>query len=110
MYNVSDMTFDCPVEALSSIVGKKWVARIVWEIQDNKIRFGELQRKIDGCSKKMLVQQLDLLVENNIVINNKKVVKNSIESTYYLSKSGLELLHVIANMIKWSNEHIVCND
>ncbi|GIM34108.1 hypothetical protein PAGU1678_33760 [Paraclostridium bifermentans subsp. muricolitidis] len=58
----------------------------------------------------MLVQQLDLLVENNIVINNKKVVKNSIESTYYLSKSGLELLHVIANMIKWSNEHIVCND
>ncbi|MDM8129582.1 helix-turn-helix domain-containing protein, partial [Paraclostridium benzoelyticum] len=98
------------VEALSSIVGKKWVARIVWEIQDSKIRFGELQRKIDGCSKKMLVQQLDLLVENNIVINNKKVVKNSIESTYYLSKSGLELLHVIANMIKWSNEHIVCND
>lgn len=110
MYNVSDMIFDCPVEALSSIVGKKWVARIVWEIQDSKIRFGELQRKIDGCSKKMLVQQLDLLVENNIVINNKKVVKNSIESTYYLSKSGLELLHVIANMIKWSNEHIVCND
>ena len=110
MYNVENLIYDCPVEALSSIVGKKWVARIVWEIQDNKIRFGELQRKIDGCSKKMLVQQLDLLVENNIVINNKKVVKNSIESTYYLSKSGLELLHVIANMIKWSNEHIVCND
>ena len=110
MYNVENLIYDCPVEALSSIVGKKWVARIVWEIQDNKIIFGELQRKIDGCSKKMLVQQLDLLVENNIVINNKKVVKNSIESTYYLSKSGLELLHVIANMIKWSNEHIVCND
>lgn len=110
MYNVSDMTFDCPVEALSSIVGKKWAARIVWEIQGSKIRFGELQRKIDGCSKKMLAQQLDLLIENSIVINNKKVVKNSVESTYYLSKSGLELLHVIANMIKWSNEHIVCND
>lgn len=110
MYNVSDMTFDCPVEALSNIVGKKWVARIVWEIQDSKIRFGELQRKIEGCSKKMLSQQLDLLIENNIVINDKKVVKNSVESTYYLSESGLELLHVIANMIEWSNEHIVCND
>ncbi|MGL5641533.1 MAG: winged helix-turn-helix transcriptional regulator [Paraclostridium sp.] len=110
MYNVSDMTYDCPVEALSSILGKKWVGRIIWLIHDKKIRFGELQRTIDGCSKKMLTQQLDLLIENNIVINDKKIMKNSVESNYYLSESGLSLLHLMATMIEWSNEHIVCND
>lgn len=110
MYNVNDMTYDCPVEALSNILGKKWVGKILWVIQDNKIRFGELQRKIEGCSKKMLTQQLDLLIENNIVINDKKTINNSIESTYYLSESGLLLLHIMANMIEWSNKHIVCED
>lgn len=110
MYNVNDMTYDCPVEALSSILGKKWVGKIIWLINDKRIRFGELQRKIDGCSKKMLTQQLDLLIENNIVINDKKIMKNSVESNYYLSESGLSLLHLMATMIEWSNEHIVCND
>ncbi|MEG2246806.1 MAG: helix-turn-helix domain-containing protein [Romboutsia sp.] len=110
MYNVDDMTYDCPVEALSNVLGKKWVGKIIWVIHDNKIRFGELQRKIDGCSKKMLTQQLDLLIYNNIVINDKKVMKNTVESTYYLSKSGLSLLHIMATMIEWSNENIVCND
>ena len=74
MYNVNDMTYDCPVEALSNILGKKWVGKILWVIQDNKIRFGELQRNIEGCSKKMLTQQLDLLIENNIVIRDKKTI------------------------------------
>ncbi|WP_334294985.1 winged helix-turn-helix transcriptional regulator [Romboutsia sp. Marseille-P6047] len=36
------------------------------------MRFGELQRAINGCTKKMLTQQLDLLIRNNIIINDKK--------------------------------------
>lgn len=40
MYNIDDMIYNCPVEALSNILGKKWVAIIIWKIQEDKKRFG----------------------------------------------------------------------
>ncbi|WP_330374012.1 winged helix-turn-helix transcriptional regulator [Paraclostridium sordellii] len=52
MYNIDEITYDCPVEAVSNILGKKWVAIIIWELKTNKVRFGELQRVIEGCTKK----------------------------------------------------------
>ncbi|MGL5713714.1 MAG: winged helix-turn-helix transcriptional regulator [Paraclostridium sp.] len=110
MYNIDEIIYDCPVEALSNILGKKWVAIIIWQIQDNKIRFGELQRAIGGCTKKMLTQQLDLLIKNDIVKNEKKMSNNTVESSYYLSESGLKLLPIMENMICWSNENLSCNN
>ncbi|GAA0865682.1 helix-turn-helix domain-containing protein [Paraclostridium tenue] len=110
MYNIDEIIYDCPVEALSTILGKKWVAIIIWELQNNKMRFGELQRAVEGCTKKMLIQQLDLLINQNIVINDKKTYKNTVESTYYLSESGLKLLPIMKNMIHWSNENLSCDN
>ena len=110
MYNIDEIIYDCPVEALSTILGKKWVTIIIWELQNNKMRFGELQRAVEGCTKKMLIQQLDLLIKHNIVINDKKTYKNTVESTYYLSESGLKLLPIMKNMIYWSNENLSCDN
>ncbi|WP_455543521.1 winged helix-turn-helix transcriptional regulator [Intestinibacter sp.] len=109
-YTIDNLIYDCPVEALSNILGKKWVAIIIWGLQDQKLRFGELQRLTEGCTKKMLTQQLNLLIENNIVINEKKTSNNTVESTYYLSESGLKLLPVMEMMISWSNNNLVCNN
>ena len=108
MYKVKEEVYNCPVEALSNILGKKWVAEIIWNIQDKRIRFGELQRILDGCSKKMLTQQLDLLIENNIVINEKKTINNTVESNYYLSDSGILLLAIMERMINWGNSKLSC--
>nr|WP_330375231.1 winged helix-turn-helix transcriptional regulator [Paeniclostridium sordellii] len=68
---------------------------IIWELKNNKMRFGELQRAIEGYTKKMLTQQLDLLIKHNIVMNEKKAYKDTVESTYCLSKGGLKLLTII---------------
>lgn len=116
MYKVENDTYECPVEALSNILGRKWVAEIIWGIKDNKVRFGELQRLLKGCSKKMLSQQLELLMENNIIINDKKTINNNdkktinniVESTYYLSESGILLLPILEKMISWGNINLSC--
>lgn len=108
MYNIDEIAYGCPVEALSNILGKKWVAVIIWKIQNNKMRFGELQRSIDGCSKKMLTQQLELLISNGIIVNDKNVSNNTVESNYYLSESGLALLPIMETMIYWSNSNLSC--
>ena len=109
MFKIDKVIYDCPVEALSNILGKKWIAVIIWEIKKEKIRFGELQRRIAGCSKKMLTQQLELLIENNIIIKEKKTINNTVESTYYLSDSGLKLLPIMETMIYWSNSNLSCD-
>ena len=108
MYKVENDTYECPVEALSNILGRKWVAEIIWGITDTKLRFGELQRLLKGCSKKMLSQQLELLMENNIIINDKKTINNIVESTYYLSESGMLLLPILEKMISWGNINLSC--
>ena len=108
MYKVENDTYECPVEALSNILGRKWVAEIIWGINDNKVRLGELQRLLKGCSKKMLSQQLELLMENNIIINDKKTINNIVESTYYLSESGMLLLPILEKMISWGNINLSC--
>lgn len=109
MYNIDEIIYDCPVEALSNILGKKWVAVIIWELQNNKMRFGELQRTIEGCSKKMLTQQLELLINHGVIVNDKKIRNNTVESTYYLSESGLRLLPIMEKMIHWSNNNLSCD-
>lgn len=110
LYNIDETIYDCPVEALSSILGKKWVAGIIWELQNKKIRFGELQRRLEGCSKKMLTQQLELLISNDIIINDKTMINNTVESIYYLSESGLKLLPIMEKMIYWSNNNLACGN
>ena len=109
MYNADNIIYQCPIEALSNILGKKWIADIIWKIKNEKMRFVELQKCIYGCSKKMLKQQLELLIENGIVINEKKLFNNTVESTYYLSSSGIKLIPIMQNMIDWSNDNLNCD-
>ncbi|PHV69680.1 transcriptional regulator [Sporanaerobium hydrogeniformans] len=108
MYSVEELIFGCPVEALSNILGKKWVAVIIWTLQERQLRFGELQREVEGCTKKMLTQQLDLLVHHGIIINEKTSENNMVTSIYYLSGAGLALIPIMEKMIYWSNQNLIC--
>lgn len=108
MFISNDVMFSCPVEALSSILGKKWVPMIIWVLKDEKKRFGELQKLIEGCSKKMLNQQLDLLMRNGIVENDKSQSNNMVESFYYLTDKGATLMPIIESMIMWGEKNLKC--
>ena len=56
----------------------------------------------------MLSQQLELLMKHEIVINEKVMVNNTIESTYYLSEAGVKLLPIMKEMIGWSHLNLSC--
>ena len=82
--------FKCPIESLSNILGKKWVFNIIWFLREDKKRFGEIQKYLEECSRKVLSQQLDLLIDNNILVNEKQEINNNVESyraTWYNRKN-----------------------
>ncbi|MEV0299423.1 helix-turn-helix domain-containing protein [Nocardia sp. NPDC050710] len=58
----------CGIDAAMDVVGGKWKALILWELEENGVRrFGELRRGLPGVSEKMLIQQLRELEEDGIV-------------------------------------------
>lgn len=110
-YKLDDLydDIDCPIQVLGTVLGKKWVGKIIWNLKDDKKRFGELQRALNGCSKKVLSQQLELLINYEIIINEKRGIRNTVESFYYLSEKGEELVPIITMMIKWGRGVMRCN-
>lgn len=106
--NYLNKNIDCPIEALGSILGKKWVGQIIWALKDNPKRFNELHNILPECSKKMLKQQLNLLIEHEIICNNKITSKNIVESSYYLTLRGKELIPIIEKILFWGNELLEC--
>lgn len=57
-----------PVEKLLSQISGQWTMYILWILDTNGImRFGELRRKVDGISPKVLTQRLRMLEEIEIV-------------------------------------------
>jgi DNA-binding HxlR family transcriptional regulator len=57
----------CPVTTALSVIGGKWKVIILWQLQGNVKRFGELQKSIAGISQKMLTQELRDLEECGLV-------------------------------------------
>ncbi|MFQ6396356.1 winged helix-turn-helix transcriptional regulator [Nocardia sp. KC 131] len=58
----------CGIDAAMDVVGGKWKALILWELENHGVRrFGELRRGLPGVSEKMLIQQLRELEEDGIV-------------------------------------------
>lgn len=76
---------------------EKWVPTIIFTLKDSELRIGELQRLL-RCSKKILIEQLNILILHKIVENRKVYKGNTIESYYKLTDCGSELLPILVNM------------
>ncbi|WP_137596674.1 winged helix-turn-helix transcriptional regulator [Paucilactobacillus kaifaensis] len=109
IYLANNTTFNCPVEATTSLIGKKWVPSILMLLADKPYRFGQLQAALTKCSKKVLKQQLNLLSASDLISNTKATVANTVESTYQLTPLGQSLMPIVFAMKHWGNQHLICN-
>ena len=96
----------CPVKASLSLLSGKWTLMILFQINDKIMRYGELKRAIPGISEKMLVQELNMLVENKLV--SKKaypVIPPKVE--YRLTELGLKTLPIVDQLAQFGLENLV---
>ncbi|MEO0437310.1 MAG: helix-turn-helix domain-containing protein [Pseudomonadota bacterium] len=57
----------CPIAQTLAVFAGKWKPEILWSLKDERMRFNQLQRAVDGVSQKMLAQQLRELERDGLV-------------------------------------------
>ncbi|MDI6031480.1 helix-turn-helix domain-containing protein [Flavobacterium sp. LB2P84] len=96
----------CPVRASLTLLSGKWTLMILFQINENVMRYGELKRAVTGISEKMLIQELNMLVENKLV--SKEVypqIPPKVE--YRLTKLGLKTLPIVDQLAEFGLENLV---
>ena len=90
----------CPVTATMDVIGGKWKPVILYMIDHEVNRFGQLFQLIGGISKKMLTQQLREL-EADGLIDRKVYEQLPAKVEYRLSQEGLTLRPILEVMCGW---------
>ncbi|WP_341300583.1 helix-turn-helix domain-containing protein [Lysinibacillus sp. FSL H8-0500] len=91
--------------ALDIIVGK-WKPIILFYLMENeKLRFSELQRAIPEITKKMLTSQLREL-EYNSIVHREVYQQVPPKVEYSMTEYGRGLIPLLVSMRSWGMEHL----
>lgn len=59
--------YTCPLEIVHDMVKGKWKTIILWQLKYGRASLAELERRIEGISQKMLLEQLKELMHFGLV-------------------------------------------
>lgn len=91
---------ECPVATTVELVGSKWKLLILRNLRIRPWRFNELQRSLDGVSRKVLTDSLRSMEEDGIITRTVyEEVPPRVE--YSLSPLGKMMEPVILAMEQW---------
>ena len=95
---------ECPVSLTLHVIGGKWKPIILWTINDETKRFGEIKRAIPNITQKMLTQQLREL-ESDGIITRKIYPEVPPKVEYTLTEVGKSLKPILCSMHEWGAKH-----
>lgn len=87
------------------VIGGKWKPIILCNLRHGAVRPGELKRRINGISQKMLIQQLRELEDSGIV-NRECFNEVPPHVEYSLSDYGDTLGNVLDGLCEWGRIHV----
>ena len=85
-----------PIMLLIDLLGKKWIMRIIWELNQDTCSFRTLQSRCEKISPTVLNKRIKELIAANLVVKAKP-------NGYHLTGLGLgliELFHPLNNWVK----------
>ena len=91
----------CPSRVLLARIGEKWCALALVELELGSRRFGELQRRLQGVSQKMLTQTLRNLEQDGL-ISRTLVCDRPIQVSYALTERGRSLAPILRTLKEWA--------
>ncbi|MCC3374153.1 helix-turn-helix domain-containing protein [Cohnella sp. REN36] len=94
----------CGYSKVIEIISNKWTALIIYALENGRIRYGEMERRIESISKKMLTQTLRKLERNGLIQRHiTPTVPPSVD--YFLTPLGESLLQPMKELRQWGREN-----
>ncbi|MBW4601076.1 MAG: helix-turn-helix transcriptional regulator [Calothrix sp. FI2-JRJ7] len=95
----------CPLEILLSQLAGQWALYILWVLYTNgSLRFGELRRRVEGISTKVLTDRLRMLEEIGMLHRHHEPTIPP-QVTYTLTERAKELSGALDNLyeiaVRW---------
>ena len=92
---------ECAATAALTVLGQKWVMRIIRELGEQTQRFCELQDALGGANSATLSQRLKLLEDEGLLARHAvSAVPPWVE--YSLTAKGADLRATIAGIDRWA--------
>ena len=93
----------CPIELTLSLINGKWKIKILKELSQGALRYGEIVKGVPGVSAKVLIQQLREMEEEGIIIRTVfPEIPPRVE--YAVSEKGLSIYSIFVEMRRWGLE------
>ena len=93
-----------PARRILNLIADKWTPIVMYCLAGGTRRFGEMQRRVPGLSKKMLIQVLRGLERDGLVHREVFQVVPP-KTAYRLTELGRRLHEPIALLCRWAAEH-----
>lgn len=96
---------NCPSRRLLDRIGDRWTVLVVGTLSDGPLRFGEIGKRIDGISQKMLTQTLRALEQDGLVTRTVTAAV-PVRVDYELTDAGRSLQGPLKALEDWATEHM----
>src|ERR1700738_742680 len=96
---------NCLSRQVLGLIADQWTPLVIYALEEGTMRFGQLLKRIDGISKKMLTQPLRAM-ERNVLVQRVvyPVVPPVVE--YSLTPLGLTLIEPMHALRVWAYGHL----
>jgi DNA-binding HxlR family transcriptional regulator len=96
---------NCLSRQVLRLIADQWTPLVIYALEEDTMRFGQLLKRIDGISKKMLTQTLRALERNGLV---QRVVYPVVPPVveYSLTPLGQTLVEPIHVLTDWAYAHL----
>jgi DNA-binding HxlR family transcriptional regulator len=95
----------CPSRMVLDRIGDRWTVLVVGALSTGPMRFGELARRVEGVSQKMLTQTLRGLERDGLVTRTVHAqVPPRVD--YELTSAGRTLIVPLAALDAWACAHL----
>ncbi|MEU5155885.1 helix-turn-helix domain-containing protein [Glycomyces sp. NPDC021274] len=102
METQSDADQICGMSLAIDVVGGKWKMHLMWVLAEGPVRFGQIRRKLDGVSEKVLAENLRQLEASGIV-HRELYAEVPPRVEYSLTPLGESLNRALAPLEVWGD-------
>lgn len=94
----------CHYRRALEVVSSKWTALVFYELEEEKNRYSDLKRRVEGVTQKMLTQTLRRLERDGLV---ERVVYPTVPPTveYALTGLGRTLIEPMRALHRWTDAY-----